>query len=237
MTMNRHQAVGAYQRWAPPSFDAPAASPAPSPAPVVEIEPEPEQPTIEEVFTPEEPLPLPEPSAHIHLPTADDIERIHDEARKEGYAAGYEEGTARGRMEAMQFHSLVEGLENSMTSLDREVADEILALATELARQMVRQTLNGRPEAVVDLIREALLQLPQNHALIHLNPEDAEMVKEYLGEQLSHAGHRLVEDVTITRGGVRIDASGSQIDATVQTRWRRILDTLGRNVAWDGDGA
>ena len=115
--------------------------------------------------------------------------------------------------------------------------DEILALATELARQMVRQTLNGRPEAVVDLIREALLQLPQNHALIHLNPEDAEMVKEYLGEQLSHAGHRLVEDVTITRGGVRIDASGSQIDATVQTRWRRIMDNLGRNISWDGDGA
>ena len=124
-----------------------------------------------------------------------------------------------------------------MTSLDREVADEILALATELARQMVRQTLNGRPEAVVDLIREALLQLPQNHALIHLNPEDAEMVKEYLGEQLSHAGHRLVEDVTITRGGVRIDASGSQIDATVQTRWRRIMENLGRNISWDGDGA
>ena len=41
----------------------------------------------------------------------------------------------------------------------------------------------------------------------------------------------------IDGGGVRIDAGGSQIDATVQTRWRRILDNLGRNVAWDGDGS
>jgi len=238
MTTNRHQAVGAYQRWAPPSFDAPA----PPPAPPAETEQpcEAELPAVEEAPAPEAPTPpdiAPDIAPDIHLPTADDIERIHDEARKEGYAAGYEEGTARGRMEAMQFHSLVEGLENSMTQLDGEVADEILALATELARQMVRQTLKGRPEAVVDLIREALLQLPQTHAQIHLNPEDVEMAREYLGEQFTHAGHRLVEDATITRGGVRIDASGSQIDATVQTRWRRIMDNLGRNIAWDGDGS
>jgi flagellar assembly protein FliH len=238
MTTNRHQAVGAYQRWAPPSFDAP--EPASPPTPVEEAERplEPELPAIvEEAPAPEAPILPPEISPDIHLPTADDIERIHDEARKEGYAAGYEEGTARGRIEAMQFHSLVEGLEDSMNRLDGEVADEILALATELARQMVRQTLNERPEAVVDLIREALLQLPQTHALIHLNPEDVEMAKEYLGEQLAHAGHRLVEDAAITRGGVRIDASGSQIDATVQTRWRRIMDNLGRNISWDGDGS
>jgi flagellar assembly protein FliH len=237
MTTDRHQAVGAYRRWAPPSFDAPAPAPLPAPAAEAEQPLEAELPAIEETPAPEARIPLPDISPDIHLPTADDIERIHDEARKEGYAAGYEEGTARGRMEAMQFHSLVEGLEDSMSRLDGEVADEILALATELARQMVRQTLNGRPEAVVDLIREALLQLPQTHALIHLNPEDVEMAREYLGEQLTHAGHRLVEDATITRGGVRIDASGSQIDATVQTRWRRIMDNLGRNISWDGDGS
>ena len=79
--------------------------------------------------------------------------------------------------------------------------------------------------------------MPQAHALIHLNPEDVAMVRHYLGEQLTHAGHRLVEDPSISRGGVRIDAAGSQIDATVQTRWRRIMDNLGRNIHWDGDGS
>jgi flagellar assembly protein FliH len=182
-----------------------------------------------------EPEVMVDPEPDIHLPTAEDIERIHEEARKDGYAAGYEEGTARGRIEAMQFHGLVESLENSMTSLDREVADEILALATELARQMVRQTLVVRPESVVDLIREALLQLPQAHALIHINPEDLAMAKDYLGEQLSHSSHRLIDDPTITRGGVRIEAAGSQIDATVQTRWRRVMDNLSRNIPWDGE--
>lgn len=238
MSMNRHQAVGAYQRWDLPSFDAPGPVPATPPDP---LEPglndtancaPPPPALIESAPSPELP---PDTEPEIHLPTADDIERIHEEARKAGYAAGYDEGTARGRIEAMQFHGLVESLESSMVRLDQEVADEILALATELARQMVRQTLAMHPESVVDLIREALLQLPQAHALIHIHPEDLAMAKDYLNEQLSHAGHRLIEDTSITRGGVRIEAAGSQIDATVQTRWRRIVDNLSRNIPWDGD--
>ena len=109
--------------------------------------------------------------------------------------------------------------------------------AIEVARQMVRNSLETHPESTAELIREALLQLPQAHALIHLHPEDVTMARDYLGEQLTHAGHRLIEDPSVSRGGVRIDAAGSQIDATVQTRWRRIMDNLGRNIHWDGDGS
>jgi flagellar assembly protein FliH len=243
--VSHHQAAGAYRRWSPPSFDEPTAEVVSMPPiePAVLAEPDIPDPA-ELVITPEpEPeappfiAPLPDPAPEIHLPTADDIERIHEEARKEGYDAGYEEGTARGRMEAMNLHSLVQELDDSLTRLDQEVADEILSLSIEVARQMVRHHFAAHPESVAELIREALLQMPQAHALVHLNPDDLALARDYLGEQLTHAGHRLVEDASISRGGVRIDAGGSQIDATVQTRWRRILDNLGRNVAWDGDGS
>ena len=237
--MSPTQASGAYRRWQLPSFDEPL-MPAPvDDTPALAAEPEPEplppEPVFEAPVELEPEIPIPEP--HIHLPTADEIERIHEEARKEGYDAGYEEATARGRMEAMQLHGLVQSLENAMTSLDQEVADEILAVAIEVARQMVRHSLAHNPESVAELIREALLQLPQAHAMVHLNPEDLAMVRDYLGEQLTHGGHRLVEDASIARGGARIEAAGSQIDATLQTRWRRIMDNLGRNVLWDGDGS
>ena len=237
--MSPTQASGAYRRWQLPSFDEPL-MPAPvDDTPALAAEPEPEplppEPVFEAPVELEPEIPIPEP--HIHLPTADEIERIHEEARKEGYDAGYEEATARGRMEAMQLHGLVQSLENAMTSLDQEVADEILAVAIEVARQMVRHSLAHNPESVAELIREALLQLPQAHAMVHLNPEDLAMVRDYLGEQLTHGGHRLVEDASIARGGARIEAAGSQIDATLQTRWRRIMDNLGRNILWDGDGS
>lgn len=245
--MSPHQAAGAYRRWQLPSFDAPAASASALPASVDEAPPA-ELPPAEALLPAEPPQPLappmPEPVAleslaavepEFQWPTADDIERIHEEARKEGYASGYDESTARGRVEAMHFNTLVQNLETALTTLDQEVAEEILTLSIELARQMVRHTLAVKPESVAEMVREALLQLPQGHATLHVNPEDLALIRDYLGEQLSHGGHRLMEDAAIARGGVRIDAAGSQIDATLQTRWRRIMDNLGRQIPWDGE--
>jgi flagellar assembly protein FliH len=224
MSITRHQAVGAYRPWEPPAFDA-AAEPAPSSADSSSV-------------TPEGPAAAPPPPLEalpaVHLPTVAEVEQIHDQAHQEGYAAGYEEGTARGRLEALRLATLVENLEGALAQVDAEVAEELLALSIEIARLMVRRELAHKPEGIVDVVREALAQLPQSHALIHLHPEDTSLVREYLGEQLSHSGNRIVEDERVTPGGCRIEASGSQIDATLQTRWRRILQNLGCGEAnWD----
>jgi flagellar assembly protein FliH len=229
MSVTRHQAVGAYRRWEPPAFDAPAA-----PAPPADATPEPAP--QQQVAADPQPAPLPptpEPpedeTPQVQLPTAADIEQMYESAHKEGYATGYEEGTARGRIEALNLHTMVESLDAALTRLDTEVAEEVLALSIEIARQVVRRTLEEHPAAVVEVVREALNQLPQNHALIHLNPDDASLAREYLGEQLAHVGHRIIEDVSISRGGCKVEASGSQIDATLQTRWRRVLENLGQS--------
>ncbi len=213
MSYERNQAAGAYRRWEPQSFDAPRAEEVALADPA----------EADTEATPDTP---PEPP--IKLPTADDIERIHDEAHKEGYAAGYEEGTARGRMEALQIHTLLESFDKALTALDQDVAEEILALSIEVARQMVQKNMKEHPEMVVDVVREALQQLPQGRALIHLNPDDTSLVREYLGEQLQHNEHRLVEDENVARGGCQVESAGSMVDATVQTRWRRIMENLSR---------
>lgn len=241
MTVTRHQAAGAFRRWEPPRFDA-APAPAADPAPAPREEPVPQRPAEPEAVEAPAPAPVetppPPPVPAVHLPTVEEVERIHDEAHKEGYAAGYEEGTARGRMEALRLNTLVENMDTALTGLDGEVAEELLTLAIEIARQMVRREFRDKPGSVVDIVREALQQLPQNHAMIHLHPEDATLVRSYLGEQLAHVGNRIIEDERIAQGGCRIEAAGSQIDATMQTRWRRIMENLGRgDTAWDVDSA
>lgn len=230
MSINRHQAVGAYRRWEPPRFDAPAeAEAAPPEAPPPPPEPPPEAAAPPPPPIPQEPLP-----PAVRLPTAEDIERIHDEAHKEGYAAGYEEGTARGRMEALRLNTLAENLEQALTGIDAEVSEELLGLSIEIARQMVRRSLGQDRKVIVEIVKEALQYLPQNHAMIHLHPDDAALVREHLGEQLAHVGNRIIEDERVSPGGCRVEASGSQIDATVQTRWRRILENLSRSETdWD----
>lgn len=253
MSVSRHQATGAYRRWEPTAFDADPNAPkkpqqdtpepdehaSPAPAATTAIEAE-----ADNLPQDDDTLPV-----DFQLPTAEDIERMHEEARnaghaegfaegraageKNGYDAGYAEGKAAVEAEAERLRALANGFEEALDSFDEEVAEELLTLSIELARQVLQHTLAVQPDAVLDTIRSALQQLPQSHAQIRLNPEDLALAREQLGEQLSHGGHRLVEDEHIARGGCKIEASGAQIDATMETRWRRVLEGLGKeNAKW-----
>jgi len=227
MNISRHQAVGAYQRWEPPSLGEPE----PAPVDATAAEPEPlAQPEPRDVA-----LPQLEPA--IQLPTAADIESMFEDARREGYATGFAEGAELARQQAERLAGLADGLDQALKRLDQEVAEEIVALAVEIARQMVRQTLADHPSAINDTVRTALQQLPQSQVRIHVHPDDMALVREYLAEQSVHPHHQLVEDDSVTRGGCRLHTPGSEIDATLETRWRRILEGLGRSdTAWK-DGA
>ena len=59
-------------------------------------------------------------------------------------------------------------------------------------------------------------------------------MRSYAGDQLSHVGHRIHEDARLQRNDVSIEAGGAHVDATLATRWRRVVETLGRDLAWDG---
>ena len=211
MSISRHQAVGAYRRWEPEDFDAPALPP------------------------------------DFHLPTAEEIERMHDDMRRAGFeegraaghaegleagrAEGYTEGRARAEAEAARLAGLADSLDEALRELDGEIAEQLMALAIEMARRMVKLTLAEHPEAILETVRSALLQLPQGHAHIQLHPDDLALVREHLGEQLAHAGHRLQEDARLERGECRIDGQGAQVDATLETRWRRVLESIGHERA------
>lgn len=199
----------AWERWELADFDAPA--------PKAEIKPEPEPPP-------------PEPT--VVLPTAEDVERIFQQAHDEGRDAGYKEGQAKASDEAKRMASAVVKLDRAMAELDSGVADELLALALELARQVVRREIAAHPEVLLDVVREALAQLPHQHASIYLHPEDASLLRSYMGEQLAHAGHRILEDVKLARGDCVLEAGGSHLDASVATRWHRVLENLGLDSAW-----
>ncbi|MCX8086993.1 MAG: flagellar assembly protein FliH [Rhodocyclaceae bacterium] len=214
----------AWERWELASFDAPP--------------PPPEPPPAEAPATPA-----------VHLPTAEELEQIHQQAHDEGYRKGQEEGYRAGfeagfdagrqqaQAEAERFASLAGKLEQALAGLEISLADDVLALAVELARQVVRQEITARPQTLLAVVREALAQLPHQHVAIYLHPEDASLLRSYLGEALSHAGHRIHEDMKLERGDCVLEAGGTQIDATVAMRWQRVLEHLGLASAWQPEAA
>lgn len=209
----------AYQRWEVAAFDEAerlAQAAAAAPPPPEEVEP---------VVAAEEP---------VVLPTAADIERMHAEAHEQGYVAGYEEGLARAREVAARLDALLIGLQDSMSALEQEVADHLLATAVEIARQVVHKSLAIRPEFLLPVVREAITALNPHpgHPLLLVHPDDAELIRTHLGEQLSHNNWRIIEDTNLTPGGCRIEHGASEVDATLETRWRRTIESIGVTQEW-----
>lgn len=228
----------AYQRWEMTSFgderpgavaqrQAAAAAPPPPPA---------------------EPVAPPAPA--VPLPTLEEIEAIREGARQEGYAegqaqglqagheAGYQDGLAQGRIEAQEeaarLKEIASSFGDAVTRADEAIAQDVLELAVQLAKNMVRTAFAVRPDLIVPVVREAIDYLPtlQQPALLHLNPEDAPIVKSAMAQELDTGGWRIVEDAQVARGGCRVDTASNQIDAQIASRWQRLTQALGKNVEW-----
>ncbi len=173
---------------------------------------------------------LPEASAPVL--TEADIEGIRRQAEQEGRQKGYQEGREQARGEGARLAALAMQLDQALAGFDQKVAEELLRLALAVALQVVRQSIAVKPERVITVIREALTQMPQLHMMIYLHPEDAALARSYLGDQLAHAGHRIHEDPRLERGGCIIEAGGSQLDASIATRWKRAVESLGMDTGW-----
>jgi flagellar assembly protein FliH len=177
---------------------------------------------------------VPSKDPEVVLPTVEQIERIHQQAREEGHAAGYREGKDQVQTETQRLQMLVQNLEQELQHFDQRVARDLLTLSLDVAKQMLCQALRVRPEIVLTVVQDAIACLPHfnQHAHLVLHPEDAALVRSRLGEQLSHSGWKILEDAQIARGGCRVETANSQIDATLPSRWQRVLAAIGQEGEW-----
>jgi|SRR5882672_1519498 len=166
----------------------------------------------------------------ITLPTAREIEEMHQAAHNEGFA----EGRARATALAAQLEAVLGSVTSEVQKWETQIAEDIVSLAVEIARHVVRESLAVRKELIVPVVRDAMQQMPLFNAPVRLglHPADVELVREEIGDQLSQLGWKIVEDERVEPGGCRIESAASQIDATNATRWERITAALGRDRAW-----
>lgn len=229
----------AYQRWEVAAFDEQARAGRQEPAPPAREPPEPEPAALIEP-----PGAAPPDSASdveaaaVVLPTAEEIERMHREAHETGYAAGYQAGLSAAESVARQMASLLEKLPQALSAIDQAVADELLALALEIANQVLRSSLRVQPELILPVVREAITTLHPHHGqpLLFAHPDDAGLIRTHLGEQLSHSNWRIIDDSSLTEGGCRVELGASEVDATLETRWRRVVEAIGVNPEWLAKG-
>jgi flagellar assembly protein FliH len=184
----------------------------------------------------------------MQFPTAAELEALREDARAEGYAEGREEGRAAGHAEALEagrqevalemetLRAIAGTFSQAVTAADETIAADVLDLALHLARSMVRTAFTVRPELIIPIVREAIDYLPvlQQPAILALHPEDIEIVRAALSDELDKGGWRVVADPQVGRGGCKVDTASNQIDAQASARWARLAHALGKNVEWLG---
>jgi flagellar assembly protein FliH len=161
-----------------------------------------------------------------------------NQARDEGYRHGLEVGYAQGHATALRqnqhFSQILSGLQGAVAAFDDTVASELIELALGLARQVVRAHIDANRDAILPVVREALngvIAIAQ-HPRLMMHPDDADIVKRELAPELSAHNCHIAPDARMARGGVRIEDASLEVDATLPTRWKRTIATLGLNDDW-----
>jgi flagellar assembly protein FliH len=168
------------------------------------------------------------------LATVAEVESIRQQAHDEGREAGYAAGIQQALDEAAQIHQLMQNLHVELNQSDRQLAQSLLDLSLEVSRKMISETLLVKPDVILKIVGDAISGLPhfnQNAHLI-LQPDDAELVRKHMSEQLSHAGWKIFTDPQIRRGGCRVETAHSHVDATVEARWKQVVESIGQDKSW-----
>jgi len=162
---------------------------------------------------------------------------LWSERERRAYQRGHEEGMREAGLAAARLRAghlermgaVFAELQLRLEELSAGGADAVLDLALEVARQVLRRELLVQRDAVLPVVREAVAMIADHaaHPRVHLSPEDFELVRAELETEGSYRGCRFVADPGVGPGGCRVETPHGQIDATLATRWRRVVAALG----------
>jgi flagellar assembly protein FliH len=184
--------------------------------------------------------PEPEPAAHEQL------EAVRQQALAEGYEQGRQAGAKETREAlesqmkrqtqelAQRVTQIVQKASVDLTQLDERFAGQLLELACDLARQVVRRELHTPLDPLKAVVNEALaLAVEDGRAsTLRLHPDDLALLQPAMGEALEAMKVHLVADDLLTRGGCLVESASGAVDARVEKRWARAVANLGLDLPW-----
>jgi flagellar assembly protein FliH len=155
--------------------------------------------------------------------------RAYERGRQEGIAAGQQAAFAQRAQTAQQLERVLDQLRARFAELESAGADRVLDLAVMLAAQVLRREVQTDCDALLPPLREAIAAvIDQNtHPRVHMNPQDHALLRDELEADGLFRGCRFIADPAVTRGGCRVDTAQCEIDATLESRFARVLAAVG----------
>ncbi|WP_096084569.1 flagellar assembly protein FliH [Agaribacterium haliotis] len=178
--------------------------------------------------------------------TAEQLQQISEQARREGFEQGLKEGTqqglrqgqktgekagqqqayqeARKDIEALQqqLKNCIERLFEPMRQREALIEKALMQLSLDIAQALLSEEIKTRPEIFLQVIHKVLAALPKSAENIRvlLNPADAELIQKLIPRSRQW---QLEVDASIASGGLQVLSDSSEVDFSVESRIAQYL--------------
>lgn len=178
--------------------------------------------------------------------SAAEMEKIFEQAEKEGFEqgrkAGYEKGMAEGYeagqeqgviekrqelvAEQQRFQHLIQALLEPLAEQEEDLEQMLLDTVCRLTESLVERELLTDSSHILALVREAVAALPvgAKNVRLYLNPDDLALVETYAEEQ--QLDWQFFGDESLLPGGARVETSESRVDFSVANRLQALLEAF-----------
>jgi flagellar assembly protein FliH len=206
----------------------------PEPEPKPEPEPEPAPaPPPRPAKPPERPQPPkqpPPPAAPPGIPP-EEVQKLVTEAREKGIQEGLQQAEQDFGSASQAMVLICQQLDTIRETILQNSIGEIQELVLTIAEKIIRHSVNDQHETILNTVQEAIHRaVKSDEFFIYVNPDDYEIVSSKSAEMvagLSGLNNLVIkQDITIDRGGCRIDSDNCTVDATILSQLEIISGQL-----------
>ncbi len=167
------------------------------------------------------------------------VKDLQEQAYQEAYQLGFDEGREAAFVERKvelahsldRLSSLIASIERLKTDLIASNETQIMRLTFEMAKRIAMHEISIRPDAVLEVMRQAAESAQTNETItIRVSRDDynfIETVKDKLGKDFDFLQRAKLEaSDEVTHGGCIIETSYGAVNATVEQRLSKLWETL-----------
>lgn len=170
-----------------------------------------------------------EEADYIRNQVLEESKSIREKAQREAYAEGLRkaqtDSEADRQMALDQSKQILEEARHTKMEILRNMEADMVRLVLAIARKVIVADLILQPSAIVEIIRQAIMNLDDpDHLRIYLNPAEIALITEAIDwGVLTEIGSRDIAvevkaDPRISKGGAIIESAGGNVDARLETR-------------------
>jgi len=186
----------------------------------------------------------------------EDMARLKEEScsnctlmEKEAWEKGFKEGEIAGRGAGEKkvlplltdMNTLLEEVAGLKGLLLKQYEREVLDLIFSVSEKIIHCEISLDQRVIQETVLHTLqLASEKEHLILRLNPADVLLIEKLQTLSVDPSGKltavSLHSDVSVSRGGCHLETPHGDIDASIETRLKKVYESLVRGFEEDGSG-